>query len=103
MKWITLPNGWSTLNTNGAVKNHPSLVAIRGLIRDSLSRWIISFSIGLGVTNNVVAELRGLLEGLKLALQLNITNLIIKMDALFVVNIMSSRASINAFVKPSSF
>ena len=60
-------------------------------------------TLGLGVTNSLVVELRGLLEGLKLALSLNISNLITKMDALTIVNIISSRAFINPLLNPLVF
>ena len=54
-------------------------------IRNSLDKWVQGFSIGLGTTNSVTVELRGLLEGLKMVSQMNITQLIIELDASAVV------------------
>ena len=48
----------------------------------------------MGATNNVTIELKGL----KLTLQLNISNLVVKMDALTSTNFISSRASINPLI-----
>ena len=100
VKWNTPQDGWFTLNTDGAVKNNPGLAGAGGLIRDPLGRWVKGFSLGVGVTNSVAAELRGLLEGLKLALQLNISNLVVEMDALTIVNFINFRAPVNPLFKP---
>ena len=100
VKWLSPPDGWFTLNFDGAAKGNPGNAGVGGLIQDSLGRWVQGYYIGLGITTSVNAELRGLLEGLKLASQLNITQLIIELDALVVISLVQSQNCTNSLLKP---
>ena len=76
------------------------LAGAGGLIRDPLGRWVQGYCVGLGITNSITAELRGLPEGLKMAIQLQISHLIIEMDALAVVHIFNSDKNVSALLTP---
>ena len=105
MLWLNgLPlNGWVTLNIDGVVKKNLGLASVGGLLCDSHGRWVHGFSIGLGITNNITIELKGLLEGLNLAIQLHITHLVVQLDALVVVNLLNSRSYSNILLNPLIF
>ena len=60
-----------------------------GVIRDSCGSWMGGFSRTIGLTTSVQAELRALLDGLQLALELHITHLDIKMDSFVAVDLVT--------------
>ena len=105
VKWSTPLDWWYMLNTDGVAKGSPGLVGASGIIRDSLGRWVKRFHRGLGLTFSIVAKLWGLLKGLKLAHQLNISHLIIEieMDAQIIVNLLNMSCSNSLLVKPLLF
>ena len=55
------------LNTDGNSIGNPGIARAGGLLRDSFGRWILGFSLNLGITSNNVVELGVLHQGLKLA------------------------------------
>nr|KYP40685.1 Heat shock 70 kDa protein [Cajanus cajan] len=65
------PNGWVCLNTDGSVyEDHRigcSKGACGGLVRDSSGCFLGGFSVNLGPTSVTLAELWGVVHGLKLA------------------------------------
>jgi ribonuclease HI len=56
------------------------------------------FSRTIRLTTSVQAELRALLDGLQLALELHITHLDIEMDSLVAVDLVSSKSVANVFL-----
>ena len=58
------------------------------MIRDNNGKWIRGFSRVIGTTNSFAAELWGLRDGLELARKLDITKLIVEVDAKAVVDII---------------
>ena len=65
-----------------------------GLIRDHDGSWIKGYARGLGHTNSIMAELWALRDGLVLAKEMGLTNLIIELDALSVVILMNNDSEI---------
>lgn len=60
-----------------------------GLIRDYLSRWQMGFAVNLGKCSVIIAENRGILEGLKLAQNLGVTLIQVECDNLVAVQMIS--------------
>ena len=76
------------LNTNGSTRGNLGRASAGGLLRDYNGTWIGSFSRDIGFTHSMVAELWGLRDGLILARNLNITKILIEINALNVLNVV---------------
>ena len=60
------------------------------MIWNHLGHWIKGFSRALGTTNSFIAELWALRNGLIMSKELGISNLIVELDALSVINMLPS-------------
>lgn len=69
------------------------------MIRDHLGHWIRGYSRALGSTNNVIAELWALRDGLIIAKDLGLNYLIVELDVLSVVHMINSDNS-NMLMEP---
>lgn len=65
IKWEPPELGWLTLNTSGAVWKNAK-VSCGKVLRDSSDNWIIGYTKYLGRSNNLQAELWGILEEMKM-------------------------------------
>ena len=74
--WRKPPVDWAKLNTNGSALGYLRKVAGGGLIRDHNGDWVTGFARSLGYTNSFLAELWALRDGLTLAKDLNLNNLL---------------------------
>jgi hypothetical protein len=86
--WLPPPLGFMKMNTDGSVLGNPGKASAGGLLRDSNGKWIHGFAHNLEITNSLAVELWGLRDGLLLARNLNITKLIIEIDAKSVVDLL---------------
>ena len=82
------------LNTDGSTMRNPKRVGGGGLIWDHDGAWLKGFARGLGYTNSTLAELWMRRDGLMLALEMGIQQLIIELDALSVVILMNNEFEI---------
>ncbi|TKY71900.1 Heat shock 70 kDa protein [Spatholobus suberectus] len=84
--WRCPPNGWVCLNTDGSVfENHRtgrSGAACGGLVRDSSGCFLGGFTVNLGVTSVALAELWGVVHGLKLTWDLGCKKVKVDIDSL---------------------
>ena len=69
------------------------------MIRDHSDHWIKGYSRALGTTNSFIAELWALRNGLIIAKDLGLNNLIVELDALSVVHMINSDTS-NMLMEP---
>ena len=88
--WEKPPIGWLKLNSDGSALGNPGKVRGGGLIRDHQGNWIRGYARSLGNTNSFITELWALRDGLTIAKELRINNLIVEMDALSVVMLMNN-------------
>ena len=88
------------LNTDGAVNGNPDLVGCGGVVRDDLGQWVIGFSKCIDITSSFAAELWGLMEGLILYCNLNVTSLEIELDAKAIVDILNKPDYVNNIISP---
>ncbi|CAN1162503.1 Putative ribonuclease H protein At1g65750 [Linum perenne] len=65
--WQASPAGWVTVNSDGSVLIGQSKAAAGGLLRDEDGRCIEAFACNLGKCSITRAEIRGALEGIRLA------------------------------------
>ena len=100
VKWKLAQEGWFTLNTDGSAKGNPRLTGAGGLVRDQNGRWLNGFCIELGFTPNIVAELWGLIEGLKLATRMQISHLQIELNAKVFIDMLLNEESNNRLLNP---
>ena len=98
MKWDPLIRGWFKLNTDGSAKGNPDWADAGSLIRDHEGQWVKGFYTSLGHMSNIVAELWGLLESLNMAINLQITHLMIELDAKVVCDMISKDHCANNFL-----
>ena len=103
IKWNSPIDDWYSLNTDSTIMNNLGLARCGGLIRDNTSSWISGFCKDLRNYHSIMVELWGLLEGLKLATSLNISKLIVQMDAAIVVDLIVNNSSDNMLFNPLLF
>jgi ribonuclease HI len=99
VKWLPPTLGRAKLNTDGSSLGNPGIAGGGGVIRDSCGLWVGGFSRTIGHTTSVQAELRALLDGMQLALELHITHLDIEMDSLVSVDLVLSNSVANVFLR----
>jgi len=77
--------GWVKINSNGSVFSNPKKVRGEVIIRCSNGDLIAGCMRKLGYTSSNLAELWALRDRLDLAKQLNIENIVVEMDAEFLI------------------
>ena len=87
------------LNTNGSAMRNPNRAGGRGLFKDHDGVWLKGFARGIGYTNSILAELWALRDGLLLAKEMRIQQLLIELDALSVVILMNNESE-NLLMEP---
>ncbi|XP_038997116.1 uncharacterized protein LOC120121905 [Hibiscus syriacus] len=89
IKWKKPPEGVWILNTDGVYKLNSGMAAVGGLIRDSNGDWIAGFMLRLGRVNSSIAEIWGARQGLNLAKSLGSRNMVLEMDAKWIVDLFN--------------
>ena len=88
ISWNRPPTGWCKLNTDEASLGNPGKAGGEGVIRDCEGRWMRGFARSIGFTTSIMAEFWALRDGLLLARQIGVQNLIIELDAKVVVELV---------------
>ena len=78
--WEKPLSGWKKLNADGLSIGCMERARCGGVIRDEHGNWVTGFTRHVGATNNFVAELWGLRDGLMLYCSLNIPCLIVELE-----------------------
>jgi ribonuclease HI len=86
--WQPPSEGWVKLNTDGAYKEG-SVAGCGGVVRDSNGVWKGGFAKNLGVCSAYVAELWGVLEGLRYAKALGFNRVELNVDSSIVNQVLS--------------
>lgn len=79
--WTPPRHGVVKLNTDGAMKASSGIASAGGVFRDHAGSWIVGFTTKIGTTNSFIAELWGLREGLKIAIDRGFNKLIVETDS----------------------
>ena len=91
--------GWAKLNSDGSALGNTGRVGGGGVIKDHDGHWLKGYARPLGCTNSCMAELWALRDGLLIAKEMGINNLIIELDALSVVLLMNNNTA-NLLIEP---
>lgn len=81
VQWEKPPSSWTKLNTDGASLGNPGVAGCGGVVRDESGNRMAGFARRIGITSSFKAELWGLRDGLTLCSNLNISALIVELDA----------------------
>ncbi|KAF5472295.1 hypothetical protein F2P56_009026 [Juglans regia] len=88
VKWSMPPSGWIKLNCNGSCQNNPS--GGGGILQDMDGNFKAAFSSHFGLGTNNKAELRAILEGIRLCKSLSFSKIIIESDSNLIVDWLRS-------------
>ena len=91
--------GSAKLNLDGSTFGSTGHVGGGGVIRDHDGQWLKGYARPLGCSNSCMAELWALRDGLLLAKEMGLNNLIIEMDALSVALLMNNN-TVNLLMEP---
>ena len=100
--WEKPPLGWMKLNNDGSALGNPGKAGGGGLIRDHQGNWVRGFARAYDNTSSSIAELWALRDGLEIAKDLGLNNLIVEMDALSIVLLMNNTKA-NILMEPLLF
>ncbi|CAN1743013.1 Putative ribonuclease H protein At1g65750 [Linum perenne] len=88
--WRPTDQEWFTLNSDGSLYSHGNRAAAGGLIRDSEGKLVTTFAINLGSCSIMRAEIRGIVEGMRLAWESGIRKLSIQTDSRAAVALLTA-------------
>ena len=72
----------------------------RGVVRDSRGEWIRRFSENLGICTSIRAELRAVLQGLRMTRALELSKLWLQADSMVIVGMLRGEGVWNQIHKP---
>ena len=84
VRWHPPPMNWYKLNSLG----NPGRAGGDGLIHDSNGAWVSGYARAIGHTTSVATELWAIRDGINLCIDLNLTNVVIEIDAKIVVDLL---------------
>ncbi|CAI0552668.1 unnamed protein product, partial [Linum tenue] len=82
-----------TLNTDGSVHTDIGHAAAGGLIRDHTGRCLLAFAMNLDIFSITRGELRGAVEGLRLAWDVDFRRVRLELDSACVCQLLQSTNS----------
>ncbi|XP_071901116.1 uncharacterized protein [Coffea arabica] len=88
VRWRAAGTRIATLNTDGCSKGNPRASGGGGVLRDSEGRFLIGYSVCLGVSTSLLAEVLALLAGLRFCHQRGFTQVRVQSDSLVLVGIL---------------
>jgi len=91
IKWDPPERGWIALNTDGAAKGTLGPAGAGGAFRDNQGQWLMGFTEYVGHCSAAKAELRGVLRGLKIARDMHIRKLWLRVDSKTVVTWLTNK------------
>ncbi|CAN0870349.1 Putative ribonuclease H protein At1g65750, partial [Linum grandiflorum] len=93
--WRPGDEGWFTLSTDGSLRSPQRMSAAGGVIRDDRGSFVKAFTMNLGCYSITRAEMRGIVEGLKLAWSLGIRRIRVQTDSAAAIAILSNSSSLD--------
>ena len=100
IKWEKPPAGRKKLNTDGSSMSCMERAGCRSIIRDEHGSRVAGHTKHIGSTNSFVAKLWGLRDGLMLCCNMNISCLIVELDAKMVVDVFKNSDHVNYIISP---
>ncbi|CAN1146438.1 Putative ribonuclease H protein At1g65750, partial [Linum perenne] len=90
--WRPADEGWCSLNSDGSLYSSNNRAAAGGLIRDHEGRLLAAFAANLGSCSIMRAELRGIVDGMRLAWDKGVRKLNIQTDSRAAVAILQNES-----------
>nr|POE84745.1 putative ribonuclease h protein [Quercus suber] len=93
ISWVSSPIGEFDDAYNlayGSSSGNPGRAEGREIIRNSRGEWVSGYARAIRHTTSVAAKLWALRDGINLCIDLNLTNVIIELDAKFVVDLLQN-------------
>ncbi|CAN0923510.1 Putative ribonuclease H protein At1g65750, partial [Linum grandiflorum] len=87
--WRSSDDGWFTLNTDGSLGSPIKLAVAGGVIRTDTGRFVKAFAADLGSCSITRAEMRAIVDGLKLAWTLGIRRIQVQSDSMATIAILA--------------
>ena len=100
IRWEKPDSGWVKLNIDGLASNLLNAAGCGGLIRDDQGNWLGGFSRHIGHTNNFIAEVWALQDGLHLCHLMNHHSVIVELDASALVTALNNLVYANTIISP---
>ena len=88
------------LNTDGSFARNSGITGCGGVVRDEHGRWVRGFARHIGLITSFVAELWGLRDGILMCYNLNISSLIVELDAKSIVDALGNSKFVNNVISP---
>ncbi|CAN1788135.1 Putative ribonuclease H protein At1g65750 [Linum perenne] len=89
--WDPGPEDWVTLNTDGSVEATRRRAAAGGLLRNTLGRCLMAFTMNLGHCSITRAEIRGAIEGLSRTWDAGFRKVILQLDSKAAIVILTNK------------
>jgi ribonuclease HI len=89
LQWTKPPHNCFKLNVDGS-KSVSGVIGAGGVIRDWSGNWVQGFSHYIGAGEIFEAEVWGLYIGLKMAVDLQLKNLLVESDSVMAVNLLNA-------------
>ncbi|CAN1823102.1 Putative ribonuclease H protein At1g65750, partial [Linum perenne] len=86
--WDLGEAGWVILNTNGSVYPRDGSATAGGLLRNGDARCLLAFCANLGKASIMKVELRGVIEGLRLAWDNNFRKVAVRVDSMAIISLI---------------
>lgn len=94
ISWLQLNREETILNVDGSSLGNPGPAGFGGLARNPDGGWLFGFSGHIGISDVLKAELLGIFNGLKLAWERGIRNLICYTDSLIARKLITEQTEI---------
>ncbi|GLT60527.1 hypothetical protein SLA2020_412140 [Shorea laevis] len=92
-RWSKPPHPFLKLNTDGSVIRNPRKTSAGGLFRDKWGNWVMGYTRKIGWSSILVVELWSIRDGLKLAIDRNISHLIVESNSSTAIFLLSEDPS----------
>nr|POE82533.1 putative ribonuclease h protein [Quercus suber] len=79
---------WLRINCVSQQKSFSGRAGGGGLIRDPNGDWVCGYARAIGHTTSVAAKLWAIRDGINLCIEINLTNIVIELDAKIVVDLL---------------
>lgn len=99
-RWEKPDINWVKLNSDGSSRGNPGVASSGGLIRNERGEWICGFARRIRITTSFAAELWGLREGLLQCLSLNLSSVLLELDAKSIVDLLVNSDYFDNVISP---
>ncbi|PHU20008.1 hypothetical protein BC332_11159 [Capsicum chinense] len=89
--WQKPTSGWLKLNTDGSSKGNSGSAGGGGIIKNSEGCFVLDFAENYGICSNNVAEVKAILQGIKICISMRLSNVIIEDDSQIIIDMINNK------------